>query len=45
MEQKCVRCKHDRRQHSKNGCTEMTDMRTGKECSCKVKYMDVSMFR
>lgn len=40
MEIICPNCKHGRRQHSKEGCTWF-DLKTGKECKCKVKYMDL----
>jgi hypothetical protein len=45
MDQKCVKCGHSRRSHSRNGCVETIDMRTGKECPCRVKYMDQGMFK
>lgn len=34
-------CRHTRRVHSKNGCGEIVDMRTGRECPCRVPYMEV----
>lgn len=37
---KC-RCGHVRTSHSKNGCGEIVDWKTGKECSCKIPYMQV----
>ncbi len=43
-EEKCLRCNHSRRSHSRDGCIEIVDMRTGKECSCRVKYMDKLVF-
>lgn len=43
-EEKCVRCNHDRRLHSRNGCEDMNP-NNGKLCPCQVKYMQKDMFR
>jgi hypothetical protein len=43
-EQVCIRCKHPRRGHSREGCKEYIDNK-GTECTCKVKYMDKGMFQ
>jgi len=45
METYCIRCKHPRRGHSRNGCLEWINPNTGQECPCKVKYTDAGMFR
>lgn len=37
----CPSCKHPRKVHSKNGCTEWIDPVKGKECPCKKTYMDL----
>lgn len=40
-EQICPSCRHSRRSHSSNGCTEWLEpIAKGKECSCRRKYMD-----
>lgn len=38
----CVNCRHSRHGHSKEGCKEM--LKDGRDCSCKVKYMDQGKF-
>jgi hypothetical protein len=45
MEETCTRCKHPRKSHSRRKCEEYIDDRAGKECPCKVKYMDKGKFR
>jgi hypothetical protein len=41
-EQTCPKCRHPRRVHSKEGCTD-AEYKNGKwvECPCKQKYMDI----
>ncbi len=45
MEPKCIKCGHGRTAHSRRKCEEWIDPNTGKECPCKVKYMDQGMFK